>query len=367
MNIAVFFGGKSVEHDVSVISGVQACRLLRDHNVIPIYKKDNAFYTGRALTDISFYTSPDLKKLKKLILVEGGFLSGRTLRRFTRIDVALLAFHGGEGEDGRMQGLLDVLDIPYTSSPAEGSAVAMNKLLSTIVADSLFIDVPLYISVSREDCTDIRAMVTRIRKAVGNKVIVKPARLGSSIGITVADTEEDLSTALELAFSYDDLVLCMEYLDVDYELNIALIADKDKIIFSDIEKPRKDGDILSFSDKYIGDKKGMEACSRELPALIDPDMALRVKRWAKKLYRELGLSGVVRIDFIVSRGYLYFNEINTIPGSLATYLFRDIKSADLMDYLIEEALYKKSLSDKKLRSYPSDILKGVRLDTALKK
>ncbi len=360
MNVAVFFGGKSVEHDVSVISGVQACRLLKGYNVIPIYKKDDSFYTGRALTDIAFYTAPDLKTLKRITLTDGGFIGGH-LRRFTRIDVALLAFHGGEGEDGRMQGLLDVLNIPYTSSPTEGAAVAMNKLLSAIVADSLFIDVPLYISVRKDDCINMSSAISRIRKAVGGKVIVKPARLGSSIGISVAETEEELASALELAFSYDDLVLCMEYLDVDYELNVALLSNRDRIIFSDIEKPKKDGVILSFSDKYEGDVKGMEACSRELPALIDPDMALRVKRWAKKLYRELDLSGVVRIDFIVSKGYLYFNEINTIPGSLATYLFRDLKGAELLDYMIEQALYKKNLSDKKLRSYPSDILKGVRL------
>lgn len=366
-NVAVFFGGKSVEHDVSIISGVQVCGMLRGYNVIPIYKRDNTFYTGKALKDISFYTSPDFKSLKKITLVEGGFLYGHALRRFTRIDVAVLAFHGGEGEDGRMQGLLDVLGIPYTSSSTEGSAVAMNKLLSTIVADSIFIDVPLYISVRRDDCINMPSAVARIRKAVGNRVIVKPAGLGSSIGITVADTEEELSSALELAFSYDDLVLCMEYLDVDYELNVALLSNKGNVIFSDIEKPKKDGDILSFSDKYIGDKKGMEACSRELPALIDPDMALRVKRWAKKLYRELGLSGVVRIDFIVSKGYLYFNEINPIPGSLATYLFRDIKGSELLDYMIEEAIRKKTLSDEKLRYYPSDILRGVRLDRGLKK
>ncbi len=353
-NIAIIFGGKSVEHDISILTAVQVLNVAKTlaYNVIPIYLKGGEWYTGTALFYIDFYKDFDPKRLEKVFILDGKLYKKSGIKRMVaKIDAALLCTHGGEGENGQLQGLLTCNGIQVCSSGTEASAVTMNKLYTTVLADALEIDVPPYMSICTRQHTSKRTLIPRIQKNLGDKVIIKPAHLGSSIGITVADTADKIEEGLDLAFRYDTDVLCMECLPLDYELNVALFEKDGKIIFSDIEKPQRSQEILTFDDKYMeGNAKGMEGMDRELPAIIPIELSARVRRWAKRLYQELDLKGIVRIDFLVSKGYLYFNEINTVPGSLALYLFRDYSMQDLIKMQIEEAMGRKDLVTREFSS-----------------
>ncbi len=361
-NLAVIFGGTSVEHDVSILTGLQVISILKTlpYNIIPLYLKDGCFYAGKDLTDIEFFKHFDAKKLQKVYIEEGRlYKKGVFIKELYTIDVAFLATHGGDGENGILQSILSFNNIPYTSAGTEGAAVTMNKLYATILAETLFIDVVPYMSISAYQKESICRLLPKIIKNLGSNVIVKPVHLGSSIGITVATTEEELKKGIELAFMYDQDVVCMECLNLDYELNIALYEYQGKIYTSSIEKPLKNNQILTFEDKYLsGSLKGMENMCRELPAIIPMELDARVRRWSKRLYQELGLSGIVRIDFLVSNGYLYFNEINTIPGSLAMYLFKDTEPAELLSRQIENAIDRKK-QDKVIRQFSSSILSST--------
>ncbi len=360
-HLAVIFGGTSVEHDISILTGIQALAIAKslDYKVVPIYVRKGVWYTGDALYSVDFFKQFDKSKLTPVCLVNGTLYRTTGLKRaIAKIDVALLATHGGEGENGELQGLLAINGIPVCSTGTEGSSVTANKLYATMLAEHLEIDVPPYMSVKRSEHPSAK-LLSRITKRLGDRVIVKPTHLGSSIGITISDSEEELAKGLELAFCYDTDVLCMECLPLDYELNVALFSYKGSIEVSAIEKPLKSQRMLTFDDKYLSQgSKGMESMSRELPAIIPIDLANRVRRWAKKLYSELSLSGIVRIDFLVSRGYLYFNEINTIPGSLALYLFRDRSPEDLLRMQIEDALYRRE-QDSITREFSSSVLSST--------
>ncbi len=360
-NLAIIFGGKSVEHDVSIVTGVQVLSIAKTlpYKVIPIYIKNDCWYTGNALYDIEFYKQFDDRKLQKVYLQDGKlYKKGVVNRVVTVIDIVLLATHGGEGENGQLQAVLSQNNIPVASTAQEGSSITANKLYATILAENLFIDVVPYMSICAYQKMTVDKMIPRIIKNLGEKIIVKPTHLGSSIGITVAEDAVQLKNGIDLAFQYDTDVICMECVNLDYELNIALYEYDGKIYLSDIEKPMKTNKILTFEDKYLQGGKGMENMSRELPAIIPMEMSNRVRRWAKKLYQELGLTGIVRIDFLVSKGYLYFNEINTVPGSLAMYLFRDTSPDVLLNRQLENAFMRKK-QDNIIRQFPSSVLSST--------
>ncbi len=357
--VIVIFGGKSVEHDISVITGVQAALYLKatDYEVIPVYMRGDDWFIGKKLTDISSYVNFSEKGLKKVFVKNGAlYIKGkRLIRKYRDIYCALITAHGGFGENGGLQGLFDVEGVAYTSSGVFGSSVAMKKHAAKLVAESLSVNTAEYMVLTCENYRDKSKIVAKITEELGEEVIVKPANLGSSIGITVAKDTKSLYESLESAFTFDDEVIIERALKVDYELNIALYKSSGKIVFGDIEKPVRQSEILSFEDKYVGGAKGMASQEREVPANITKTMRDSVRKYAAALYSELDLRGIVRMDFIVENGEVFFNEINSVPGSLALYLF-DTAPNELLEEIIEESVAERNNKLKLSYGFESSVL-----------
>lgn len=338
MNIAVIYGGSSCERDVSVITALQAMEKLdkTKYEIYPVMLKESGgMLMPHNAEDIRTY-------ITEKIIGTPVFFRGRDLcrgesfvRRIAKIDCALICAHGAEGENGVLQGFLQLCGIPYSSPGVEASAVCMNKITSKSVFASLGIDVLSAAKVERGGEEQAHAYA----REIGYPVIVKPARQGSSIGIDVARSESELDEALAVAFEFDPLVLIERALEDFTEINCACVKSRGEIIVSSPERPLSRSEILTYEDKYLSGGK-MSACGREFPAKLSEESCAAVQNAAATAYKELEMRGVVRFDFLIDKGgKIYLNEANTVPGSLADYLFTDkgIDGCRLMDILIEEA------------------------------
>ncbi len=365
MIIAVFYGGRSCEHDISVITAVQAMAALDEkYEVAPIYMKDGAYYTGDLLKDISFYERPDLKKCQRLWLIDGVFCARfkSIYHRKFRPDVALICCHGGEGENGCLQGVLESNKIPYTSSGVTACGVAMDKVIGKTLFDGLMLNTVESITVYRDDYIKKKDDIFRhIETYLDYQLIIKTAALGCSIGISRVKNREELREGIEVACAFDKKLLVERALEDFVELNCAVVSDGEKIIVSEIERPLSWSEFLTFQDKYEAGGKGMQGERRQLPANIPSDVAEKVKDIAKRLYAEADMAGVVRIDFLLSKeNKLFVNEINSVPGSLAFYLFEPIGIAFnvLLDMIITGAVRKFADNKKSKLAFNSSVLKN---------
>ena len=349
-NIAVFFGGKSTEHDISIISANQVIQVLKDeYNVIPIYvTKENEFYTGE-MQDIKVFKNFDFKKHKKVIFVKNKIyiIFGKKLKFLNYIDVALPIMHGKNGEDGSLQGFFEIMEIPYAQSNVLGSAICVDKLFTKYMLQLNKIPNIEYKEITRGKQFDYENIVEEL----GLPLIIKPSRLGSSIGITKAKTLEELKKGVELGFMFDKKLIIERCLEDFEEYNISVLKVDNKIITSLIEQPLSHSEILTFSDKYkTKSGKGMESLDRIYPAQISEDIKNQMEEYATKIYDFLELSGVVRIDFLY-KDKLYLNEINNIPGSMAYYLWKDKYTyKELLKNIIKES-EKEYLGKQNLTSY----------------
>lgn len=361
-NLAVFYGGRSVEHDISIITAMQAIANIntKKYNVIPIYLRDKQMFTSNKneFLKADYYYNWNGNKGKCAALIDGALYVKKMFgyRKYAEIDCALLCCHGGYGENGGLQGLLDIMDIPYTSSDLEASAICMDKALTHDFVTKIGIKSVKYITIT-DKCDNRINEKTLV--SLGGKVVVKPNSLGSSIGVGFADNIEDLKKCVELALTYDKKVIIEECVCNMTELNCGIVMTDKGLITSDIERPITANEVLDFSDKYMATGK-MCSMGREFPANISEWLAMGIKEISKKAYRELNLSGVVRIDYMYDRESkeLYLNEINTIPGSLAYYLFRNqgIDFALLIDEMINEALKRKKEEKYLIKQYKSSVL-----------
>lgn len=361
MNVAVFFGGKSCEHDISVITGMQAVQALSPvHKVIPIYIDENGVWlTGKTLGSISSFKDGRKPKGKRVHFCPSSPVL-RTFRgrRIAEIDAALLCNHGLNGEDGSLQGLLQLCGVPYTGSGVRASAVGMDK----ITMKELFLQAGLpvlpYVAFSREQFeNEMFALTEKIKNSLRFPIIVKPANLGSSIGISIAHDFEQLFAAIEVALMWDNNIIAENALEDFTELNCAVLGVGADTEASEIEQPVGWTDFLTFDDKYTKKTKGG---GRKFPADIDSDTREKVRSFAKTAFSRLGCSGVARVDFLLKDGELFVNEINTIPGSLANYLF-DFPFSDLIDKLLDIAVERNKAEQALTYSYKSergDSLKG---------
>lgn len=364
--IAVFFGGRSVEHDVSIITANQAMQHLSNekYEIYPIYMRNGEFYYGEVLKDIAFYENFNPKKLSQVYLLNKTFftkLKSLLVKKFSP-DVALICCHGGEGENGVLQGILEYNNIPYTSTSVLASALGMDKIISKEIYQNLLMNTVEGLSVTREDFVSKPDDVIRhLETFLDYPVIVKPSSLGSSIGIKVAQARDELLVAIEVASAFDNRILVERALTDFVELNCAVVSDGEIILSSEVEKPLSWHSFLTFEDKYLSESgKGMNHSGREMPAKIDQEMYSLVKRTAEKIYGELNLSGIVRFDFMLSKGKLYINEMNTVPGSLAFYLFEPMgyDFSALLDMIIKGALKKDSIKKKSKMAFDSQIIKN---------
>ena len=358
--VAMLFGGKSVEHEVSVISGIQALLNMDTdkYEVIPVYMtKKNEMYVGDEIGKIESYKDIDalLARSTRVIMVNDNDrirLVSYPLKKFgkhTEIEVEIVfpVVHGTNVEDGALQGYLKTIGVPFVGCDVTASAVGMDKYIMKAIlkeAGVPVLDAQIY---TLSDYAEIESMMDQIEKGLGYPVIVKPVNLGSSVGISVAKTKVELSNAIDDAFRYATKVLVEHAITNLREINCAVLGDENEAEASECEEPLHTKDILSYEDKYVsnakgGGSKGMASVSRKIPADLSPEMREEVRSMAVKSFQALGCNGVSRIDFMIDEdtGKLYFNEINTIPGSLAFYLWEPIgvPYRELLDRMIQLSL-----------------------------
>ena len=384
--VGVIFGSRSCEREVSIISAVQLMHHVdtEKYGLVPVYIDENGnWYTGEKLKDIHIFQNfnPNQEGIKKvfldmtpgsgalLSLEKGKGLFGREeLKAVARIDVMIVVMHGMNGEDGTLQGMLELANIPYTSSGVGASALGMDKILMKQFFRGA--DLPVLPScwVTRSAFhADPERVLNTIEGELGYPVYVKPANLGSSIGVSRAETRVRLKEALELAFEYDRRVLVEKGLTKPIELNCSVIGFDEEVNASPIEMPLTSEDYLDFHEKYLsnGGSKGMASLHRIVPAPIEDELRTEIQEISKSIFRMMDCKGVVRIDYMFDRDsqQLFITEINTIPGSLAYYLWENtgLPYRELIDRMIlfaEKANREKNQAN---YAYTSDILRGASL------
>ena len=355
MKIAVFFGGKSCEHNISRITGAQVMRALSGrHEVIPVYiDQSGVFWTGKDLiTPDAFKKDAKPRKTRVIIRLSSGRLYSEKGKAITKIDAAVLATHGFGGEDGCLQGLLTLAGIPFTGSGVAASALGMDKILMKKIFERNGLPVLPYVSFTAAEYRDgLFSVVERIKEELRFPMIVKPAKAGSSIGISVAHDFPELFGAIAAALLWDNAAVVENALLPGFtELNCAVIGCGKELTASEIEQPVSTAEFLTFRDKYVQKGgKGKGGTRKNFPADIAPDLTESVKNLAKRAFSAIGASGVARIDFLHDGENLYVNEINTIPGALSYYLFSQgadkMSFAELLDRLIEIAIGVKREAD----------------------
>lgn len=340
INIGVFFGGTSVEHEVSIITALQAIAQLqkmKDYKVVPIYiSKQNKWYTGSYLLEIEHFKNLDrvLKEATCIQLVKGNrnaHLICSPLSKFKNplvdiIDVGFPIIHGTGGEDGSLQGLLEHLDIPYVGCNVLSASLTMDKIASKLFLQSSGMRLVegewFYTHHWLSYQSDI---LDDLENKLPYPMIVKPADIGSSVGVQPAKNRQELITAIDFARFYSNRILVERMLIGMREINISVLGDSEYLELSVCEEPMTSSAFLTYSDKYVneGASKGMSAAKRKIPAQISTEQRQEIERMAAEAFIALDCAGVTRIDFMIDKDTKlpYINEFNTIPGSLSFYLW----------------------------------------------
>ena len=379
IRVGVIFGGESVEHEVSIISAIQAMNKMdtEKYEIIPIYiTKDREWYTGESLKDIEIYQALDLLKRysKNVVLYykKGRFIlqsKGFFKRTVKEVDLIFPIVHGTNVEDGVLQGYLRSIGIPFVGSDVYSAAVAQDKVFQKQIFSSANLPITDFVWFFDSEYLDDQESIIKKIEKLKYPVIVKPATLGSSVGINKAKNKEELEKAIEDAITYDNKIVVEEIVDNLMEVNISVLGNYENMSLSEIEQVMTDNDLLTYEDKYIGGSKkgagsakGMASALRKIPADISEKLKEEVQDIALKAFRELNSSGVVRIDFLIDKKKkkVYINEINSCPGSLAFYLWEPIGKdySELLDDMINIAIkdYKKRIN--KIHSFDTNILQG---------
>ena len=377
--VGVFFGGRSTEHEISVISANQAMAAMsrEKYDIIPVYiTKEGKWYTGEALTDVANFrdTAALLQKCEPVYMrpIYGDYnlYSMKTAGIFRHdhkiiatLDVVLPVLHGSNGEDGTFQGVIETIGIPFAGCDVLSSANGMDKITMKMILASEDVPVVDYVwFTDKEWFSRHDALVEKIEAKLGYPAIVKPANLGSSVGIHRADDRKALEAAVADAEKYTSRIIVEHLVEDLCEINCSVLGNCDDYRMSVLEEPIKSGEILSYEDKYMGGTKterGMQASKKRIPADLPADMTERIKFLAGETFRVLSCHGVSRVDFIVDRkdNSVYVNEINTIPGSLSFYLWEATGLAfdALMDELVRLAFKRKEEQSRKTVSYSANI------------
>lgn len=377
-NVAVFFGGRSVEHEISVISALQAINAFdaNKYNIIPIYiSKQGRWYTGANLLDLKNYR--DLNKLVaeadevfmrpeygdyNLYKAHTGLFNKKN-PVVAELHVSIPVLHGTNGEDGIFEGLLETIGIPFAGCNTLSSANGMDKITMKMILRSEGIPVVDYVWFTDNEWNSGKdAIIARVEEKLGYPVIVKPANLGSSVGIGTAANRNELIEKINNAEKFSQRIIVEHMIEQLQEINCSVLGDADDHQSSVLEEPIKSGKFLSYEDKYMGGTKtnqGMQASDKRIPAELPADLTEKIRHMAGETFRVLSCHGVSRIDVMVDRkdNSVYVNEINTIPGSLSFYLWEatGISFAQLMDKLVALALKRKRATDRKTFTYDQNI------------
>ncbi len=390
IKVGVIFGGESAEHEVSIISAIQAINKMNEekYDIIPIYiTKDRQWYTGAMLKDIDSYQ--DLSLIKKyatnVVLVEKNnrFIlqkkKGLFKREVAEIDIAFPIVHGTNVEDGVLQGYLQTIGIPFVGPNTYAGVVGQDKVFMKDIFEKEDLPLSKYVwFYDSEYKTDKDEVLKKIAK-LKYPLIVKPATTGSSIGISYAEDEAKLCEAIDDAINYDTKILVEEVVENLKEVNISVLGNYEHQKLSVIEEVNGHNKFLTYEDKYIGGgktkakfgvksvpsckgSKGMLSASRKIPADLSDKLKEEVETVARKAFKALGSSGCCRIDFLIDskKNKVYVNEINSIPGSLAFYLWEPLGKdyTELLDDMINIGIkdYKKRSS--KTYTFDTNILQG---------
>lgn len=361
-NVAVFFGGKSCENEISVLTGVFVLNLLdlERFTPVPVYvHTDGNFYTSAKMRDLNVFKKKDYASFTRVLFENGTMYAfnpkKERIKRKRKIDVALNCCHGGWGEGGGVSALMEMNGIPLASPALTPSGLFMDKALTKLVAKALSVPTVEYVRVQENDYKKRGAFLL---KNIGVKlkypVVIKPARLGSSIGISLAHTEEEAKTAIEAAFMLDDTAIIERYLSDKRDINCAAYSLNGEIFVSEPETAYGGG-IYAFSDKYLTRKE-----SERKPSPLNEETRKKIRAYTRTLYKRMNLSGIVRMDFLEEDGEVYLGEVNTVPGSLAYYLFceRATDAKNLFSDLLTDALATKK-AEKAVLS--TGILSSVRV------
>ncbi len=361
-DVAVIFGGISSENEVSVITGTMVCNVLLKggKSVLPVYiDHGGKLYTDEKLSDVSIYKDGGYKNFAQCGFYDGGVVifNGRGKPKFALpCGCVINCCHGGAGEGGAVAGLCKILNIPIASAGLFESAAFMDKYITKLVLQSLGVKLAKY-AYSRDITGAIEGA-----KAVGYPVIVKPATLGSSIGIVKCEDEKELKEALITAFELDGGVLIEEYFSPIKEINCAVYCSNGMAMTSECEEVSSDGALLSYDDKYCG------GGTRKFPAELDSAVAESIKCETARVYSALNMRGIARFDYIIFGGQCYLSEINTVPGSLSQYLLSDSYKSfyNVLCKVIEQAKADFAAQRKK-RVISTGILNNIKPNTNIKK
>ncbi len=382
--MGVVFGGRSVEHDVSIITGLQACEVLdARHEPVPLYMdREGRWFAGDQLRDIDAYRSGTVDAEPVVLDVGSGLLRSQATERRgmfgrggarpeeQRLDVVIPATHGTQGEDGCLQGALELANVPYAGPTLEAAVLAMNKAVTKSMLRAAQIPVleDLTLRRSEYERQGAEAIIAKIKARFGLPVYAKPASLGSSVGVSRCADEAQLADALQLAFELDRVALVEPAIEGGKEINCAVLGRPGaELRVSACEQPIASAEFLSFEDKYMreGGKdgalktEGMSSADRIIPAPISDELRASVEELSRRTFEVLGCTGVARVDLLVdAQDRLFVNEPNTIPGSFAFYLWEPVGLSfpDLLDELIDIAMAEHAEKQQTTRTFETNLL-----------
>lgn len=378
-NVLLVFGGKSYEHDISVVTAMQIFKKarLRDINLVLLYVSRNEKYfvcdpKKVKLKDFSIRNfSEKSKGFKEVCFVSSEkkklYLKTRFgLREYLVCDSAIIACHGGDGENGRLVTFFEKQGIPCSAGDSVALSICMDKFMFKSVMRGVKLPIVSGFCVKRDEYFSDNETIQNYFKFYKFPLVIKACSGGSSIGVFVAKNEDEFDEKMKQAFEFDDKVVVEKFIENAREFNIAVIGDKNKQVVSEVDEPIKDNEILTFADKYLGSnekgvklKGGMDSLKKKFPADISTELSVMLKDLALDVFKVLGLKGIVRIDFLYDEkdGKVYICEVNAVPGSLAYYFFAKnrIVTNSLIERLVEIA-HSEDFCDKLAAGYMTNIL-----------
>lgn len=395
IKLGIFFGGKSVEHEIAVITANQAYASINKekYEIIPIYiSKKGLMYTGENLFDLKQYRDLDklLQTCTQVTIVNDGKqinVIRYPMKKFgeniiNTIDIAFPIMHGTNGEDGTIQGFLEMMGLPYIGPDILASSIGMDKIIMKKILQASGLPVVDFVCFySMEYIKKEEEKLQEIEDKLGYPVIVKPGNLGSSVGIKKAKDKASLIEAIENAMQFSDRILVEKAVVNLKEINCSVMGDQVNCAPSACEEPISTDEILSYTDKYVGGnknkgvpsagQKAMAASKKKLPADLSYEKRKEIESLAMETFKTLGASGVARIDFLVDKNTdkVYVNEINTIPGALSYYLWEATGKTfeQEIDELVDLALKRQRNKEKTTYSYDQNILALTGTKTGMKK
>lgn len=362
----MFFGGTAPERDISVITGVLTLNCLKsgDNQPIAVFiDKFGKMWSGDLLFNLDFYKEIDYKKLYPVTLISGDDnlyrIKNGKIKKICKLHCALNCLHGEGGEDGTLAAIVKASNIAFASPDLFASALSIDKHYTKLVLKTLGVPCSDYIVLKRSIFySRVEATLGFIEKKLGLPVIVKPATLGSSIGIKRVNSKDDLFAALCEAFNYGYKVICEKYFADARDINCAAYFNGEKVVLSPLEEAVTANDILTFEDKYGNAKSN--GTGRIFPAELTLEQQNEIYRYSRLIYAKLDFSGIVRFDFLLSNNKIYLNEINAVPGSLAYYLFCNTMGefSALLNNLIAVAEQKALQNKNYIKQFDSQVLSG---------